>query len=63
MGFVSRSYIREKWNSLKWDMEKYLDILNEEAPDKIEEKDIEKVLPNINDKFDSIINELKNYRV
>lgn len=37
--YVSRRYLREKWDSLKWDMEKVLDIYGGEGVDIFEKMD------------------------
>lgn len=55
--YHSRNYIREKWDSLKRDIENVLDIYNEEV-DSISSSDIDRVKWNIKDKIDSILQEL-----
>ena len=36
MKYVSRRYLREKWEKLKWDMEKVIDVYGE-GPDDVSE--------------------------
>lgn len=59
MGFVSRQYIREKWNRAKYDMEEYLSINDETASDQISKEQVSKCISNIRQQFQSIINELE----
>jgi len=56
--YYSRSYIKDKWDSLKRDMEGVLDINNEELEDPIPEDTIKKVKGNIIDKMTAIIEEI-----
>ena len=62
MGHVSRQYLREKWNSAKRDMEGFLQINNEEIPDRIPEKDVNACIENIKHQFTVIMAELDKYK-
>lgn len=55
--YYSRSYLREKYDSIKSDIENVLDVYNEES-DSIPEEDVERVKANLRDKIEAIINEL-----
>lgn len=55
MAYVSRAYMREKWNAMKSDME---DILLEGGGDKIPDEDVERCRANVVDKCLSIVAEL-----
>lgn len=60
---ISKIYLKEKYESLKSDMELCLSILDEDGKLEISDEDAKRVLPNIKDKADSIIIELsKCYR-
>lgn len=61
MGFVSRKYIREKWNSAKRDIEGYLSIHDENISDKIPEDEVKACIDNIQYQFKNILDELKKY--
>lgn len=57
--YVSRKYLKEKWDSLKWDMEKVVDVYNEKAEDdKVDSETLNRCYWNIIDKLDSIKKEL-----
>lgn len=56
--YISRSYLSQKWNSVKWDMENVLRITDETAPDKVDPDDVSRCIRNITDKWDAIWNEL-----
>lgn len=58
MGYVSRRYLREKYNKLKTDMEIFLKVLDEDSKDSIDNEDVKKVFYTIEDSSQSIINEL-----
>lgn len=62
MGHVSRQYLREKWNSVKHDMESFLQINNEELPDGISSNDVNTCIRNIEHQFTVIMSELKKYK-
>lgn len=57
--YVSRKYLKEKYNALKHDMENVLQVLDESQDDSIDEADIKRVAANIKDKCDSISREFK----
>ena len=60
--YISKKYLREKYNKLKWDMEKFLDVLDEDpSNDQISKEDALKVLPNIKECSESIIEELSSF--
>lgn len=63
MGFVSRKYIREKWNSAKRDIDDYLAVNNETLPDQISKEEVENCIDNIKYQFKNIINELEKYNL
>ena len=56
--YISRSYLSQKWNSVKWDMEGALRITDETAPDKVDPDDVRRCICNITDKWNAIWNEL-----
>lgn len=56
MKYVSRRYLREKWESLKWDMEKVIGVYDE-GSDNVAE-DAERVKSEIADLMESIKKEL-----
>lgn len=58
MAYVSRKYLREKYQKLKYDMENTLNVLDEEAEDKINEEDVRRTYSNIKDSLLSILDEL-----
>ena len=59
--YVSRKYLREKWESLKWDMEKTLDIYKKRTEsDSIEESDLNRCYYNVMDKIECIKRELED---
>lgn len=58
MAYYSRGYLAEKWTQAKRSMEDYLRILDQNEPDQIEEKKVERVAWSIEDALESIILEL-----
>lgn len=58
MAYVSRRYLRSKYESLKWDLEKVLRVLDDDLTDEIDLEDVRRVFPNIQDKCNAILNEL-----
>lgn len=61
MAYYSRTYLREKWDSLKYEMEEYLDIYkNRTDIDKIDEHDINMCKYNVIDMLDAIKAEISN---
>lgn len=56
---VSRRYLKEKWNRAKSDIEQVLDIYNDELPDLIDQDDLDRVIYNIRDSLNAILNELR----
>lgn len=56
MKYVSRRYLREKWESLKWDIEKVVGVYDE-GSDNVAE-DAERVKGEIADLMDAIKKEL-----
>lgn len=62
MAHVSRQYLREKWNSIKRDMEGYLQVNNEDIPDGIAPDDVKACIGNIEHQFDVIKAELEKYK-
>ena len=54
-----RRYLRENYNRLKYDMEKFLNVLNDEIEDKIDKNEVLKVYPNIQESSQAIIEELQ----
>ena len=56
MKYVSRRYLREKWESLKWDMEKVVGVYDE-GSDNVAE-DVQRVRAEIADLMDAIKKEL-----
>lgn len=62
MAHVSRQYLREKWKKAKHDMEKVLDIENEDLPDGISKQDVSRCIVNIEEQFKAISTELEKYK-
>lgn len=60
MQLASRKYIREKYKRLKYDMENTLNILDENAEDKISEEDVRRTYLNIRESALSILDELSH---
>jgi hypothetical protein len=56
--YISRSYLSQKWSSVKWGMENVLRITDETAPDKVDPDDVSRCIRNITDKWTAIRNEL-----
>lgn len=57
--YISKKYLREKYNKLKWDMENCLNVLDEDPKnDKVPNEDALKTLPNIKETSEAIIREL-----
>ena len=54
--YVSRRYLREKWDGIKWDMEKVLGVYDEGADNVAE--DAQRVKAEIADLMESIKKEL-----
>ena len=60
--YVSRKYLREKWESLKWDMEKVIDVYGEKTDDdSVSSEIMNRCYWNIVDKIDSIKKELGDW--
>ena len=59
MGYVSRRYLREKWSSVKWDIEKVLKVDDASIGDEISKEDIERCYE-LQDNLQAILNELAN---
>lgn len=55
--YVSRRYLREKWEDLKWDMENIIRVYSDDGDDVSEEA--ERVKANILDKLESIRREVE----
>lgn len=55
MAYVSRKYLSEKWDKLKWDME---NILLEGDEDEVPEEDVERCAANVIDMCESIAKEV-----
>lgn len=62
MGHVSRRYLKEKWDSAKRDIESFLEIDNEELPDAVDVKDVEKCFYNVKEKLTAVLTELEKYK-
>ena len=59
MRYVSRRYLEEKWDNLKWDMENFLDVYCKETnEDKVDEETLKRCTYDIVDMCTCIINEL-----
>ena len=56
--YYSRKYLNEKWQKMKWDMEKVLQVDDKDAPDAIDGHDIERVRDNIITSANMIVTEL-----
>lgn len=56
--YVSRRYLREKWEDLKWDMEKIVRVYEEEGPDDVSEE-VSGVRINLLDKLNAIKKEIE----
>jgi hypothetical protein len=56
--YYSRKYLKEKWNSVKWDIENFLRVLDDDMPDSINPADVDRVRAEIFDKMESIKSEL-----
>lgn len=63
MGYVSRKYIREKWNSAKRDIEDYLAINDENISDKISSDEVMNCIDNLKHQFKNIIDELEKHNL
>ena len=55
--YVSRRYLREKWEDLKWDMENIIKVYDDVFDDASEEA--ERVKANVLDKLDAIKKEIE----
>lgn len=60
MGYVSREYLKEKYLKVKYDLEIYLDILNDDLYDQIPDDKVKRVRNNIKNSFNAIIGELEH---
>lgn len=58
MPYYSRRYLKEKWEGLKWDMEKALNVYDDEC-DKITEEDISRVKKEMRYYVDAIMKEVE----
>lgn len=59
MKYVSRKYLKEKWEALKWDMEKVVDVYgNTTEEDQVDPEDVRRCAANIIDKCESIMREI-----
>ena len=63
MGYISRNYIKEKYLKLKYDMENFLCVLDDDLPDKIDEENALKAINNVKDNYQSIIEELNKAKL
>lgn len=59
MAYRSRRYIAEKYNRLKFDIEDYLDVFNEDKKDKLTDEEVRAVKDNVIDSMKAIIKELE----
>ena len=41
--YISRAYLAEKWRTLKWDMERTLDVYGQSHGDSVSEEELEQV--------------------
>lgn len=62
MGYISRKYLKEKWESAKLDMENFLSVLDDNLSDCIDEDDVSRVYFNIKDNLEACIKELENFK-
>lgn len=56
---VSRRYLNEKWRRAKCDMEGFLEVSNEELPDRISASEVETCKYSVIDNLKAIIKELE----
>lgn len=59
MAYRSRRYIAEKYKNLKFDIENYLDVFNEDLDDKLTDEEVRAVKNNIVDNMKAMMKELE----
>lgn len=58
--YVSRKYLKEKWEPLKIDMENVIDVYGKKhSEDKVDSSDLERCYYNVLDKIEAIKHEIQ----